>query len=174
MPRRRGAASTARPRARCASASRTRQASRIPGTVDFVDNQVDPHTGTIRARAVVPNADRSLTPGLFARVQLGGGNRQSALLIDEKAVLTDQDRKYVYVLGPKDVAVRKDIVLGRKAGDLRVVDRGLEPNDVVIVHGVQKVFFAGMPVAPQEISMGDAAPDALRMAANKPSAVDAS
>ena len=145
-----------------------------PGTVDFVDNQVDPRTGTIRARAVVPNGDRSLTPGLFARVQLGGGNRQSALLIDEKAVLTDQDRKYVYVLGPRDVAVRKDIVLGRKAGDLRVVDRGLEANDVVIVHGVQRVFFAGMPVVPQEISMGEAAPDALRMAANKPTVVDAS
>lgn len=136
------------------------------GTVDFVDNQVDPHTGTIRARAVLPNPDHSLTPGLFARVQLAGGNRQAALLIDEKAVLTDQDRKYVYVLGPNHVAVRKDVVLGRQAGDLRVVDRGLEPGDTVIVHGVQKVFFAGMPVTPQEISMGDAAPDALRLAAN--------
>jgi membrane fusion protein, multidrug efflux system len=145
-----------------------------PGTVDFVDNQVDPHTGTIRARAVVSNADRSLTPGLFARVQLAGGNRQAALLIDEKAVLTDQDRKYVYVLGPKDVAVRKDIVLGRKAGNLRVVDHGLEPGETVIVHGVQKVFFAGMPVKPQEISMGDAAPDALRVAANAATPADAS
>jgi multidrug efflux system membrane fusion protein len=145
-----------------------------PGTVDFVDNQVDPRTGTIRARAVVPNADRSLTPGLFARVQLAGGNRQAALLIDEKAVLTDQDRKYVYVLGPNNVAVRKDIVLGRKAGDLRVVDHGLAPNELVIVHGVQKVFFAGMPVTPQEISMGESAPDALRMAANAAATADAS
>ena len=144
------------------------------GAVDFVDNQVDPRTGTIRARAVVPNADRSLTPGLFARVQLAGGRRQSALLIDEKAVLTDQDRKYVYVLGPNNVAVRKDIVLGRKAGDLRVVDRGLEPNDVVIVHGVQKVFFAGMPVVPHEIVMGQAAPAAPRMAANADARSDAS
>jgi multidrug efflux system membrane fusion protein len=144
------------------------------GTVDFVDNQVDPRTGTIRARAVVPNRDRSLTPGLFARVQLAGGRRQSALLIDEKAVLTDQDRKYVYVLGPRNVAVRKDIVLGRKAGDLRVVDAGLAPNELVIVHGVQKVFFAGMPVAPQEIAMGESAPDALRMAANAAATADAS
>jgi multidrug efflux system membrane fusion protein len=145
------------------------------GTVDFVDNQVDPRTGTIRARAVVPNADRALTPGLFARVQLGGGRRQSALLIDEKAVLTDQDRKYVYVLGPGNVAVRKDVVLGRRAGDdLRAVASGLEPDDRVIVHGVQKVFFAGMPVAPQEIAMGEAAPDALRMAANAAAAADAS
>jgi multidrug efflux system membrane fusion protein len=145
-----------------------------PGKVDFVDNQVDPRTGTIRARAVVSNADRSLTPGLFARVQLAGGKRQAALLIDEKAVLTDQDRKYVYVLGPHNVAMRRDIVLGRKAGDLRVVDRGLEPGETVIVHGVQKVFFAGMPVTPQEISMGDAAPDALRVAANAAKPADAS
>jgi multidrug efflux system membrane fusion protein len=145
-----------------------------PGTVDFVDNQVDPRTGTIRARAVVPNRDRSLTPGLFARVQLAGGKRRSALLIDEKAVLTDQDRKYVYVLGPNNVAVRKDIVLGRKAGALRVVDQGLEQGESVIVHGVQKVFFAGMPVAPQEIAMGEAAPDALRMAATAATPADAS
>jgi multidrug efflux system membrane fusion protein len=144
------------------------------GTVDFVDNQVDPHTGTIRARAVVPNPDRSLTPGLFARVQLGGGRRQAALVIDEKAVLTDQDRKYVYVLGPNNVAVRKDVVLGRRAGNLRVVDRGLAPDDVVIVHGVQKVFFAGMPVAPHEIAMGDPAPDATRVAANAAAGTDAS
>lgn len=144
------------------------------GSVDFIDNQVDPRTGTIRARAVVPNADHALTPGLFARVQMGGGKRQAALLIDEQAVLTDQDRKYVYVLGPGNTAVRKDVVLGRKAGKLRVVDRGLEPADVVLVHGVQKVFFAGMPVAPQEISMGDPAPDAQRVAANTARNGDAS
>ncbi len=67
--------------------------------VDFIDNQVDPRTGTIRARAVVPNPDRVFTPGLFARVQLEGSGEFNALLIDDKAVLTDQDRKYVYVLG---------------------------------------------------------------------------
>ena len=102
------------------------------------------------------------------------GLRQAGLLVDEKAVLTDQDRKYVYVLGPGNVAVRKDVVLGRKAGDLRAIDRGLEPNDVVIVHGIQKVFFAGMPVAPSEISMGDPPPDALRVAANAAAPGDAS
>ena len=74
------------------------------GTVDFIDNQVDPRTGTIRARAVVPNADRVFTPGLFARVQLEGSGVFHALLIDDKAVLTDQDRKYVYVLGPGNTA----------------------------------------------------------------------
>ena len=147
---------------------------RWKGRVEFLDNTLDRASGTIRARAVVPNADRSLTPGLFARVQLAGGNRKSALLIDEKAVLTDQDRKYVHVLGPNNVAVRKDVVLGRKAGELRVVESGLEPGEAVIVHGVQKVFFAGMPVSPQQIVMGEAAPDALRMAANAASSADAS
>jgi len=128
------------------------------GTVDFIDNQVDPATGTIRARAVLPNPDRIFTPGLFARVQLEGSAEFKAMLIDDKAVLTDQDRKYVYVLGPKNTAVRKDIVLGRMIGGLRVVEKGLAANDKVIVHGVQKVFFPGMPVAPKQIAMGDPAP----------------
>ena len=125
------------------------------GTLDFTDNQVDPRTGTIRARAVVPNPDRVFTPGLFARVQLEGSGVFHALLIDDKAVLTDQDRKYVYVLGPGNTAVRRDIELGRMVGGLRVVSAGLEPADQVIVHGVQKVFVAGMPVTPQVIAMGD-------------------
>ena len=135
------------------------------GTLDFTDNQVDPRTGTIRARAVVPNPDRVFTPGLFARVQLEGSGVFHALLIDDKAVLTDQDRKYVYVLGPGNTAVRRDIELGRMAGGLRVVSTGLEANDKVIVHGVQKVFVAGMPVAPQLTAMGDPPPSALKVAA---------
>ena len=129
------------------------------GTVDFVDNRVDPATGTIRARAVLRNPDGLFTPGLFARVQLEGGDRFDALLVDDKAVLTDQDRKYVYVLGEGDTAVRRDIVTGRMVDGLRVVQSGLEPKDRVIVHGVQKVFFPGMPVAPIPIAMGAPPPD---------------
>ena len=136
------------------------------GTVDFIDNQVDPRTGTIRARAVVPNPERVFTPGLFARVELEGSGRFEALLVDEKAVLTDQDRKYVYVLGPGNTAVRKDVELGRRVDGLRVVERGLAPRDRVIVHGVQKVFFAGMPVKPQPIEMGAAPSSDARLAAN--------
>jgi len=128
------------------------------GTVDFVDNRVDPGTGTIRARAVVPNPDRVLTPGLFARVQLAAGAQRSALLVDDKAVLTDQDRKYVYVVGDDGTAQRRDIEPGRIVDGLRVVDRGLSPHDRVIVHGVQKVFMPGMPVQAVEIAMGDPPP----------------
>ncbi|GAB2510300.1 efflux RND transporter periplasmic adaptor subunit [Lysobacter humi (ex Lee et al. 2017)] len=128
------------------------------GRLDFVDNQVDPRTGTIRARAVLRNPDGQFTPGLFARVQLQGGAERSALLIDDRAVLTDQDRKYVYVLGAKNTAERRDVVLGRMADGLRVVESGLKPADRVIVHGVQKVFFPGMPVQPKPIAMGAAPP----------------
>ena len=76
------------------------------------------------------------------------------MLVDDKAVLTDQDRKYVYVLGPHDTAVRKDIVPGPMIDGLRVVRSGLAPNDKVIVHGVQKVFMPGMPVKAETIVMG--------------------
>jgi multidrug efflux system membrane fusion protein len=135
------------------------------GTLDFTDNQVDPRTGTIRARAVVPNADRVFTPGLFARVQLEGSGVFHAMLIDDKAVLTDQDRKYVYVLGQGNTAVRKDIELGRMVDGLRVVTSGLERADKVIVHGVQKVFVAGMPVTPHAIAMGEPPPAPQKVAA---------
>jgi len=128
------------------------------GTLDFTDNQADAGTGTVRARAVVPNPQRMFTPGLYARVQLEAGKATQALLVDERALLTDQDRKYVYVLGEGDTAQRRDVVVGRGADGLRVIESGLVPGDRVIVHGVQKVYFPGMPVAPKPIEMGDPAP----------------
>jgi multidrug efflux system membrane fusion protein len=123
------------------------------GTVNFVSNQVDPTTGTINARAVVPNPDRVFTPGLYARVQLQGSGEFPAILIDDKAVMTDQDRKYVYVLDPENKAMRKDITLGGVIDGLRVIKSGLEPNDKVIVAGLQKIFFPGAPVKPNEVPM---------------------
>lgn len=125
------------------------------GEVDFTSNQADPGTGTIRVRAVVPNPERIFTPGLYARVQLQAASSADALLIDERAVLTDQDRKYVYVLGEDNQAERRDIVPGGMADGLRVVEDGLATGDRLIVHGVQKVFFPGMPVSPVAIAMGD-------------------
>ena len=119
------------------------------GTIDFLDNRLDPASGTIRARAIVRNDDRKLTPGLFARVRFQSGAPVKSLLIDEKAVLTDQDHRYVYVIGEGDKALRRDIVIGRKVGRLRIVRSGLDANDKVIVGGVQKVYFSGMPVKPE-------------------------
>jgi len=131
------------------------------GTVNFVDNQVDANTGTIRARAVLPNPERALTPGLFARVQFQGGGEFNALLIEDKAVLTDQDRKYVYVLGADKTAQRKDIVLGGTIDGLRVVTSGLAANDQVVVDGVQRVFFPGMPLKATVVEMGKTAAPAV-------------
>lgn len=125
------------------------------GILDFVDNQVDPETGTIRARAVVSNQDRRFTPGLFARVRLQSSASHSAMLVDERAVLTDQDRRYVYVLGEGETAQRRDVQLGKMVDGLRIVTSGLEAGDRVIVHGVQKIFFPGMPVQANQIAMGD-------------------
>jgi len=128
------------------------------GEMDFMDNQVNPDTGTIRARALLPNPDRVFTPGLFARVQLAGSDTFRAMLIDDKAVLTDQDRKYVYIVGEDGSAQRRDVELGRMIDGLRVVAAGLEPEDRVIVHGVQKIFMPGMPVDAKVIAMGDPPP----------------
>jgi multidrug efflux system membrane fusion protein len=135
------------------------------GVVDFLDNQVDPTTGTIRARALLDNADRTFTPGLFARVRVLGSGQFNAMLVDDKAVLTDQDRKYVYVVDAKHQAQRRDVTLGRTADGLRIVETGLKAGDKVIVSGVQKVFFPGMPVADKTVVMG--APEAAPAIAMK-------
>lgn len=116
------------------------------GHIDFVDNALNPSTGTIRARVVLPNPTHTLTPGLFARVQLQSAVPTQAILIDDKAVLTDQDKKYVYVVGPGDKALRKDIVLGGSVDGLRVVKSGLSSEDKVIVGGLQQIYFPGSPI----------------------------
>ena len=123
------------------------------GTVDFVNNQIDAATGTINVRATVPNPDGVFVPGLYARVQLEGRAEHMAMLIDDKAIMTDQDRKYVYVLGPEDKAKRKDIVLGRVHDGLRVVQSGLDANDKVIVAGLQKIFAPDTKVKPNSVAM---------------------
>lgn len=124
------------------------------GRVDFLDNQVNPTIGTVRARAVLSNTDRIFTPGLYARVQFVSGQKAQALLIDDKAILTDQDRKYVYAIDREGKAQRKDIVLGGMVDGLRVVQSGLAPDDRIVVVGLQKIFYPGMPVTPAEVPMG--------------------
>ncbi len=136
------------------------------GTVDFLDNQVDRGTGTIRVRAVLDNRDRRFTPGLYARVRLPGSGRFDAVLVDDRAVLTDQDRKYVYVVDGEGRAQRRDIRIGRLADNgLRIVEEGLQAGDRVIVSGVQKVFFPGMPVQAQAVAMGEPASASSSLAA---------
>ncbi len=123
------------------------------GEVDFVDNRLDAAAGTILTRAVLDNSEGRFAPGMFARVQLLGSGSQQAILIDDKAVLTDQDRKYVYVVDEQGLAQRRDVRLGRMAEGLRVVASGLESGDRVVVRGTQRIFFPGMQVAAESVDM---------------------
>jgi len=123
------------------------------GEVNFIDNALNPETGTIRARAVVANPDGRFTPGLFARVRLLGEALPSALLIHEQAVLTDQDRRYVYIVGENNAAERRDVALGAPVEGLRIVESGLKPGDRVIVNGMRKIFYPGQPVNPHAVPM---------------------
>lgn len=123
------------------------------GRVDFLDNQLTASTGTIRMRALLDNPQRQFTPGLFARVRLPGSAQFEAILIDDKAVLTDQDRRYVYVVDGEGKAQRRDIQPGAMVDGLRIVKSGLQAGDRVIVAGLQKVFMPGMPVTAQQVAM---------------------
>jgi len=123
------------------------------GQVDFVDNQLNPQTGTIRARAVLENKDGLYTPGMFARVQLLGSSEYSAILIDDRAVNTDQNQKYVFLLGANNQVEYRRIKLGRVIDGLRIVREGLKPGDVIVVNGAQRAH-PGLTVAPQTVTMG--------------------
>jgi RND family efflux transporter MFP subunit len=129
------------------------------GTVDFVDNQLNPQTGTIRARAVLQNKEGQFTPGLFARVQLLGSAEYSAILIDDRAVNTDQSQKYVLLLGANNQIEYRKVKLGRVIDGLRVVREGLKAGDIIVVNGAQRVH-PGVTVSPQKVTMGASAPAA--------------
>jgi RND family efflux transporter MFP subunit len=128
------------------------------GVMDFVDNQLNSQTGTIRARAVLQNKEGLFTPGLFARVQLLGSSEYDAILIDDRAVNTDQSQKYVFVLGAGNTVVYRRVTLGRIIDGMRIVRDGLKAGEVIIVNGSQRVH-PGVTVTPQKVVMGrDEAP----------------
>jgi RND family efflux transporter MFP subunit len=131
------------------------------GAMNFVDNQLNPQTGTIRARAILENKEGLFTPGLFARVQLLGSSEYTAILIDDSAVNTDQNQKYVFVLGPGNVVEYRRVKLGRIIDGLRIVREGLKPGETIIVSGAQRVH-PGITVTPQKVAMstGDVMPGA--------------
>jgi RND family efflux transporter MFP subunit len=139
------------------------------GTIDFVDNQVNPSTGTIRVRAVLPNANRLLTPGLFVRVRMPVGESRPGLLVTDRAIGTDQDRKYVLVVNDKNVVEYRPVKLGGRQDDLRAVTEGLGPGDWVIVNGLQRVR-PGVTVAPQKVGMRPGPPPTAPAAAAAPKA----
>ncbi|MEZ5387286.1 MAG: efflux RND transporter periplasmic adaptor subunit [Prosthecobacter sp.] len=122
------------------------------GEIDFVDNQINPATGTIRARGVFPNPDRLMSPGFFARVRIPGSGEYDGLLIRDSAVGDDQGSSYVWVLDAEDKAIYRPIRPGPLLDGLRVVREGLKPDDRVVVLGLMSVR-NGSKVKPANVEM---------------------
>jgi RND family efflux transporter MFP subunit len=123
------------------------------GKMVFVDNALDVQTGTIRARALLDNRERRFTPGLFARVKLVGSGKYEALLINDSAIGTDQNVRYVFAVGVDNKIEYRAIKLGPVVDGLRVVREGLKPGESIVVNGLQRVR-PGVTVAPQRVAMG--------------------
>jgi RND family efflux transporter MFP subunit len=124
------------------------------GNLVFLDNELDPNTGTIHARGLFENKDRRFTPGLFARVKLIGSGQYDALLINDSAVGTDQSVKFVLKVGADSKIEYTPVKLGPIIDGLRVVREGLKAGDVIVVKGLQMVR-PGMPVTPELVAMGE-------------------
>ena len=122
------------------------------GTLQLVDNVVDARSGTVRLRAAFDNPDGKLRPGQFARIRLGQARTEPALAIDERAIGTDQDRRFVMVVGAGNVVAYRQVTLGAIADGLRLVTPGLQPGERIIVNGLQRVR-PGAVVAPTAVAM---------------------
>ncbi len=122
------------------------------GYVDFVDNRLDPKTGTMRGRAVFDNKDGRFTPGLFAKLKLIGSGTYKAILINDRAVGTDQSKKFVLVIDKDNKATYRPVRLGPLVDGLRVIKEGLQPGETIVVSGLQRVR-PGMVVNPQKVAM---------------------
>jgi len=127
-------------------------ATPITGHLQLVDNQVDARSGTVRVRAVFDNTDGALMPGQFAHLRMGAVKAEPALMINERAVGTDQSKKFVMVVGPDDKAAYREVTLGANVDGLRIVTSGLKPNERVVVNGLQRVR-PGSLIAPQMVAM---------------------
>lgn len=122
------------------------------GTIDDVDNRLDPVSGTIRVRARFDNTDGLLVPGLYARVKVGGSDPQAAVMVDERAIGTDQDKKFVLVVGDDNKVSYRPVLLGSRQEGLRIVTGGLQPGERIIVNGMQRAR-PGDVVKPKAVAM---------------------
>ena len=122
----------------------------LHGHLQLIDNQVNAKSGTVRVRAVFDNRDGRLMPGQFVRVRLGTAQKQDAVLVSERAVGTDQSKRYVMVVGADNKANYREVTLGQAIDGLRVVSSGLQPGERIVVNGLQRVR-PGTTVAPQEM-----------------------
>jgi RND family efflux transporter MFP subunit len=122
------------------------------GTINFVDNQVNPRTGTLRVRGVLPNADGALSPGYFARVRVPVSAPHNAVLVSDRALDTDQGQKILYVVGGDNKVVVHRVRVGAIHDGLREIADGLKPGEQVIVDGLQLVR-PGVTVKPTPVVM---------------------
>ncbi|MGB4057528.1 MAG: efflux RND transporter periplasmic adaptor subunit [Alphaproteobacteria bacterium] len=109
------------------------------GTIHSFDNRIDPKSGTVRARALFANTDGPLLPGMFAAIRLGSAESKTALTIPERTIGTDQDRKFVYVVGPENKVAYREVTLGDTINGERIVLKGLEKGELVITEGIMKI-----------------------------------
>ncbi|MBN9443817.1 efflux RND transporter periplasmic adaptor subunit [Bosea sp. (in: a-proteobacteria)] len=130
----------------------TAQAAQFDGKLHFVDNGIDGNSGTIRLRARLDNPDGKLMPGQFVRVQLGQARAEQQLVINERAVGTDQNKKFVFVVGDDAKAAWREVSLGAAHDGLRVVTAGLKPGERIVVNGLQRIR-PGVTVAPEPVPM---------------------
>jgi RND family efflux transporter MFP subunit len=119
------------------------------GRLHFLDNRVDLNTGTMTGRAVFPNPDLRLLPGLFARVRLPGSSPYEALMLPDEAIGTDQTQRFAFVVNDQHTVEYRKVALGPIIDGLRVIRDGLTPGEWVVVDGVQRVR-AGAQVDPQQ------------------------
>jgi multidrug efflux system membrane fusion protein len=124
----------------------------ISGHLQFIDNRVDTASGTVHVRAIFDNHDGRLLPGQFVRVRVGQPKPKPQVLISDRAVGTDQDKKFVLLVGPNDKLAYRQVELGGWADGLRIVTNGLEPGDRIVVDGLQRVQ-PGSIVTPQPVAM---------------------
>ena len=131
----------------------TADGARAKGHLQFIDNKVDARSGTVRVRATFANGDGRLIPGQFARMRLGQAVPEALLLVDERAVGTDQDKKFVLVVGADGRTEFRAVVLGRAVDGLRVVTSGLSGGERIVVNGLQRLR-PGTLVRPEPVTMG--------------------
>ncbi|KAA0677143.1 efflux RND transporter periplasmic adaptor subunit [Roseomonas genomospecies 6] len=136
------------------------------GTVEHVDNRLDSVSGTIRVRARFDNPDGMLVPGLYARVKVGGSTPHDALMVEDRAINTDQDKKFVLVVGGDDTVQYREIVPGAAQNGLRVVKSGLKAGERIVVNGIQHAR-PGARISPKTVAMGTPA-DTVETASNAP------
>lgn len=133
--------------------------ARARGHLQFIDNKVDARSGTVRVRATFANGDGRLIPGQFARMRLGQAKPERLLLVDERAVGTDQDKKFVLVVGADNRAEFRAVTLGRAVEGLRVVTAGLSGGERIVVNGLQRIR-PGTLLRPEPVAMGERTPGA--------------